>query len=256
MSSSIPFEALEGLMRKAFIEGEAEPGLFWDAFLKANLYVPVSTGGETGYKPGPQKAEGLEEFPVLLGVDSSGNHVLWLFTSPHVMSDYTERDLAYLELPAPTILSNLIDSDYEVVLIGPERLTLSLHPDLISSLADGKVPEPMDQEMKLVSKSAKVEVSEIKEGVDKLAARFSGLFQTEPTVLEATFIQISDDSGPRILLGLKLSDESKPNFRRVAALIAKASEGVLEKGKTMDITLIGGSLKDAFEKFGKPFFKR
>jgi hypothetical protein len=129
MSSSIPFEALEGLMRKAFIEGEAEPGLFWDAFLKANLYVPVSTGGETGYKPGPQKAEGLEEFPVLLGVDSSGNHVLWLFTSPHVMSDYTERDLAYLELPAPTILSNLIDSDYEVVLIGPERLTLSLHPD-------------------------------------------------------------------------------------------------------------------------------
>jgi hypothetical protein len=42
----------------------------------------------------------------------------------------------------------------------------------------------------------------------------------------------------------------------IKGMIARASEGVLDKGKTLDITLISGSLKDAFEKFGKPFFKR
>jgi hypothetical protein len=193
MTSQIPHEALEGLMRKAFIEGEAEPGLFWDAFLKANLCVPISTGGESGFKPGPQKAEGLEEFPVLLGVDSSGNHVLWLFTSPHVMADYTERDLAYLELPAATVMANVRDSDYEIVLIGPARLTLSLHPDLVNSLADGKVPEPAEQDMKLVSKSAKVEVSELKEGGDKLAARFSDVFENEPLILRLLSVIRSQD---------------------------------------------------------------
>lgn len=255
MSSLIPHDALEGLMRKAFLEGVVEPGLFWDAFLKANLYVPISTG-EGGFKPGPQKAEGLEEFPVLLGVDSSGSHVLWLFTSPTVMTDYTERDLAYLELPSGTILTNLRDSEYEVVLIGPERLTLSLHPDLIESLADGKVPEPADQEMKLVSKKSQVQVGAVDDDTGPLEGRFKTLFENDDSVREAVFIKITDDSGPRLLLGLKLTDESKQNFRRVAGLIAKASEGVLEKGKTMDITLIGGSLKDAFEKFGKPFFKR
>lgn len=253
--SPIPHDALEGLMRKAFLEGVVEPGLFWDAFLKASLFVPISTG-EGGYKPGPQKAEGLEEFPVLLGVDSSGTHVLWLFTSPGVMTDYTERDLAYLELPSATILSNLRDTEYEVVLIGPERLTLSLHPELIESLADGKVPEPAEQEMKLVSKKSQVQVGPVDDDTGPLEERFTHLFQDEETVLEATFIKISDDSGPRLLLGLKLADESKQNFRKVAGLIAKASEGVLEKGKTMDITLIGGSLKDAFSKFGKPFYTR
>ncbi len=172
------------------------------------------------------------------------------------MADYTERDLAYLELPVTTVLSNVRDSDYEVVLIGPERLTLSLDPQLIDSLADGKVPEPAEQEMKFISKKSQVQVGAPVDDTKALEERFAQLFDDEPTVVEAVFIQISDEGGARLLLGLHLTDESKPNFRRVAGLIAKASEGVLEKGKTMDITLIGGSLKDAFDKFGKPFFKR
>jgi hypothetical protein len=42
----------------------------------------------------------------------------------------------------------------------------------------------------------------------------------------------------------------------VAEVVAKAAEGILDKGSTMDITLMNGSLKDAFAKWGKPFFKR
>jgi hypothetical protein len=251
----IPSEALEGLMRKAFIDGDVEAGLFWDAFIKSNVYVPLSQ--PTGeMKTGRQKADGLEEFPVLLGVDSKGTHVLWLFTSPAVMLDYTERDLPYLELSATTVLNNVRDSEHEVVLIGPERLTLSLHPDLISSLADGNVPEPVDKKMKTVPKEAEVQVGPVQESTLALEERFKELFDSESSVLEATFIEVADDSGPRLLLGMRLSDESKANFRHIAALIAKASEGVLGKGKTMDITLINGSLKGAFEKYGKPFFQR
>lgn len=243
-------------MRKVFIDISVEPGLFWDALLKANLYVPLADRNSKDVKTGWQIAEGGEEFPVLLGVDSKGKHVLWLFTSPAVMADYTERNLSYLEMPSPSLMANARNIEHDVVLIGPERLTLSLHMELVDSLADGRVPEPQDGDVRHIPKDARVQVGPVGEEARLLEERFNELFKTLPDVLEGVFVKISDESGERLLLGLKLTDESKEAFRKAASLVARAAEGVLERGETMDITLISGSLKDAFAKHGKPFFKR
>ena len=45
---NIPPEAIEGLMQKAFVEWAVEPGLFWDAFLKSTLFIPISEKSEEG----------------------------------------------------------------------------------------------------------------------------------------------------------------------------------------------------------------
>lgn len=243
----IPPKAVEGLMTKAFVDETVAAGLFWDALLKCNLYVPVS-----------ERAVGAEEdeIPMLLGVGGGGELVVWLFTSPEVMASYTERQLTFRDVPARTLFASVSDSEHEVVLIGPDGLTLSLHPDLIATLADGKVPEAPEEEMKMVSKQAAINVGAPSLNSETLEARFRELFEKLPQVAQASFIQVADDAGPRLLLGLRLDDQTEDRLREVAALVAKAAEGVLEKGKTMDITLIDRSLKGAFEKWGKVFYTR
>ncbi|MCB4756799.1 MAG: SseB family protein [Elusimicrobia bacterium] len=264
----IPPDALEALMRKVFLEKAMSPGLFWDALLKANLFVPTAKSGETLVTKTETPAPG-EEFPMVLGVDSEGRHIAWLFTSPQVLKDYTEQDLPYVEIAAGQIFERFKETAYDVVLIGPEQLTLKLHPKLVSSLAEGKVPEEGD--IPNMAREARVFAGPAVPAAEALEKRFSDLFQTLPEVQEAVFIQVADESflppegasgadfrpaGCRLLLGLRLKLESKEEFQRVAHLIAQATEGVLGRGETMDITLINGSLKTAFEKFGKPFFKR
>jgi hypothetical protein len=244
----IPSKAVEGLMAKAFIEQTVASGLFWDALLKCHLFVPISE------KPEPNAGD--DEIPVLLGVGSGGELVIWLFTSPESMHAYTERKLAYKEVPARTLLASVADSDHDVVLIGPDGLTLSLHPDLITTLADGKVPEPADEQIKTVAKQAQIYVGPPSMETKALEERFKTLFEGMPQVLEATFLQVSDDAGPRLLLGLRLKKPDEDALREVAGLVARAAEGILDKGQTMDITLVDRSLKAAFEKWGKPFFKR
>jgi hypothetical protein len=244
----IPIKAVEGLMTKAFIEQSVASGLFWDALLKCHLYVPVSEK--------PEQPAGDDEIPVLLGVGSTGELVIWLFTSPEAMNSYTERKLTYRELPARTLLASVSDSDHDVVLIGPDGLTLSLHPDLIATLADGKVPEPAEEPVKTLGKQAQIYVGPPSMETKPLEQRFVSLFEKMPQVQEATFLQVSDDAGPRLLLGLRLNEGTEDALREVAGHVARAAEGILEKGQTMDITLIDRSLKAAFEKWGKPFFKR
>lgn len=244
----IPSKAVEGLMTKAFVEQTVAAGLFWDALLKCHLYVPVSDK--------PDQASGDDEIPVLLGVGSGGELVIWLFTSPEAMTTYTERQLPYREVSARTLLASVADSEHDVVLIGPDGLTLSLHPELIATLADGKVPEAAEEQVKSASKEAQIFVGPPSMETGPLAERFRELFSTMPQVLEATFLQVADDAGPRLLLGLRLVEPDENVLREVAGLVARAAEGVLEKGKTMDITLIDRSLKGAFEKWGKPFYKR
>jgi len=263
----IPSNALETLMRKVFLENAIEAGLFWDALLKSNLYVPLAED-----KP-KEKAEEVpletpDGFPMLLGVDGDGNNIVWLFTSPAIMKEYLQHDYPHLEIGATEILSHFEETRNDVVLIGPDQLTLKLHPKLIASLAEGKVPEGL--ESKNMAKESKVFVGPATEDAAALESRFKELFNSIPEVMEAVFIQVADDAivpatedasatepaNARLLLGLRLQTESREEFQRIAQLIAKASEGVLDKGRTMDITLIDGSLKEAFSKFGKAFFTR
>lgn len=243
----IPSRAVEGLMTKAFLEGTMAAGLFWDALLKCALYVPVQVDA-----PGAEE----DEIPMLLGVGTNGELVVWLFTSPEAMASYTERELTFKSVPARSLFASVADSEHEVVLIGPDGLTLSLHPDLIATLADGKVPETPEEEVRYIPKKADVAVGEPSAESLPLEACFREAFAGMPEILEAAFIQVADDAGSRLLLGLRLVDQTEDGLRDVAGVVAKAAEGVLDKGKTMDITLIDRSLKGAFEKWGKFFYRR
>lgn len=242
----IPAAALEGLMKKAFQEQAVNPGLFWDALLNAHLVVPLAA----------EREEKEGQIPILLGVDSEGNHVVWLFTSSQAMVEYIERDQRFLVMPSRDLFNQLQNNEHEIVLIGPDGLTLNMHPDLIASLAEGRVPEQPQEEIRNIPKDTSVMVGSPSEDTSALESKFKELFANVPDVLEACFIQIADDSGSRLLLGVRLTDESKDRFKQVAGLVAKAAEGVLEPGKTMDITLLDRSMKGAFEKWGKSFFKR
>lgn len=234
-------------MTKAFLEGTVAAGLFWDALLKCHLYVPVAVN-----------ARGAEEdeIPMLLGVGANGELVVWLFTSPEIMASYTERELTFKAVNARSLFASVADSEHEVVLIGPDGLTLSLHPDLIATLADGKVPEAPEEEIRTVPKDTTVSVGAPSDDSLDLEERFREVFSTMPEVIEAAFVQVGDDAGSRLLLGLRLEDQTEDGLRDVAGVVAKTAEGILEKGKTMDITLIDRSLKGAFEKWGKFFYCR
>ncbi len=242
----IPSAALEGLMKKAFQEQAVSPGLFWDALLNSNLVAPLS----------PSTEDRENQVPILLGVDSQGKHVIWLFTSPQAMVEYVEQDLKFLTMASRDLFKKLAGSTHEIVLIGPEGITLNLHPEFVASLAEGRVPEIPTEEIRHIPKDTAVQVGKPTDDPSKLESRFKELFTKLPEVLEATFIQIADDSGSRLLLGVRLQDESRERFKHIAGLVAHAAEGVLEKGKTMDITLLDRSMKGAFEKFGVAFFKR
>lgn len=250
----IPSEAIENLMKKVFEEGGAATGLFWDAFLNANVFIPLSKpkGGEHAQKLAYSPNESI---PILLGVDADGGHVIWVFTSLEVMVDYTEQDLDYLSLRASEFLQRVKGNKHDVVLIGPNGITLRLHPGLVASLADGKVPEAPVEEVRHVPKESPIHVGKAIDSA-ALEARFKTLFSELPDVLEACFIQIEDDAGSRLLLGIQLREETREKLKDIAAVVARAAEGVLDKGKTMDITLLNGSLKEAFAKWGTTFFKR
>jgi len=246
----IPAEALEGLMKKAFQEQSVNPGLFWDAFVNAHLVVPLA---------GPKvevESEDDRQIPLLLGMDSEGKYVVWIFTSPQAMVDYVEKDLRYLTMSSRDLLKQLVGNSHEIVLIGPDGITLNLHPDLVSSLAEGRVPEQPAEEIRHIPKDTVVSVGKPVDDPTALESKFKELFLTLPEVLEGCFIQIADDAGSRLLLGVRLQDESREAFKRIASLVANAAEGVLEKGKTMDITLLDRSMKAAFEKWGTPFYKK
>src|ERR1044071_189180 len=221
-SPLIPTEALEGLMKKAFVDQEAPAGLFWDALLKANLYTPLVKGTEP--RAATEEDE-MEEYPLLLGVDANGENVIWLFTSPAVMTGYIEQELPYLELGSQKMFSKLQEVEYEVVLIGPNGLTLGLHPQLIKTLSEGKVPEGSDQKIRHIPKDAEVFVGAPSENTKELEDRFIDLFKKIPGVQEASFVQISDDAGSRLLLGLKLEKESREELKIVAQRVAEAAEG-------------------------------
>ena len=243
-------------MTKAFLEGAIQPGLFWDALLKSNLYVPVADGAET---QGEDKGDtDFKDVPMRLGVDSQGRRVVWLFTSPDVMVEYTEQELPFFGMNAVALFQRLRDSEHDIVLIGPEGLTLKLHPKLIRTLAEGQVPEIPNEEIRDIPKNAPVQVGAPDEtSSEALGQRFTGLFEDLPEVREATFIQIFDEpNGSRLLLGLRLTENNRERLRIIAGLVAKAAEGIMDKNTMMDITLIDGSLKKAFEKWGKTFFKR
>lgn len=242
-------------MKKVFVDMAVDPGLFWDAILRAHLFVPVSKAA------GPEAESGVDseaegEIPVVLGRDAKGNDVLWLFTSPKVIEEYTEQKLPYLELPSPKIFSTVKHLKYPIVLIGPGQVTLEMDSALVGTLSEGRVPEKTEENIRYIAKETQVMVGAPMEDRAPLENKFRELFGAQEVVLEASFIQVSDDTGTRLLLGLKLKDESKDEFRRVAHIVANAAEGVLDKGKTMDITLMSGSLKEAFEKYGIVFFKR
>lgn len=251
----IPSEALEGLMKKAFEEQTVDVGLFWDALLNSHLVLPMAPSEAVGTLP-DLPDDGEKQIPILLGQDVDGKYVIWIFTSTFALTEYTEQDLRFVSMPARELFQSIRESTHEIVLIGPAGLTLNLHPELVASLAEGKVPDQPAEEIRTIPKDTAVFVGKPTDEVAALEARFRTLFSNLPDVLEACFIQISDDAGSRLLLGLRLVDQSQENFKRIAGVIAKAAEGVLEKGKTMDITLLNKSLKDAFEKWGKPFFKR
>lgn len=242
-------------MKKVFLESSLDPGLFWDGLLNAHLYVPLADHAR-GFKKTHKEIESFDSVPVLLGVDSKGENILWIFTSPEVMVDYTEKNLTYIEVPAQKMMSLVKDASHEVILIGPERITLNLDPRLMNSLSLGKVPEPPKEEIKYIPKESGLQVRSPIIETGPLEEKFKILFENVPEVLEATFVQIADASGERLLLGIKLENESKESFRLVAQLIARAAEGVLEKGKTIDITLIRGSLEKAFEKYGEAFYEK
>jgi hypothetical protein len=250
----IPPSALEGLMKKTFVEQGTSAGLFWDALLKANLYAPLVKGTEPAHWE--SDTEDLDDYPLLLGSDSEGKNIVWLFTSPSALKAYIEDDLPSLELPARQLFGKVSDIDYDIVLIGPEGITLGLHPELIQNLAEGKVPEGGDQKIRFVPKDTKVSVTVPTEDTTVLEGAFTTLFRSLPQVLEACFVEITDDLGTRLLLGLRLEAETRDALRKMAESITRAAEGVLDKGKTMDITLMNGTLKPAFDKYGKVFYKK
>jgi hypothetical protein len=255
MSALIPPSALEGLMRKVFLDRSLAAGLFWDALLKADLFIPLA---EKNAAAAPPTAEtDVRELPLLLGIDDKGTHVAWLFTSSETLVDYTERDLPYVQMNARSLLTNLMKVERDVVLIGPDGLTLRLHPDLMKSLSEGVVPDAANREIRYVPKEATVSVGPAQsEQVTALEGAFATLFGSIADVKEARFIQISDDAGPRLLLGLRLDENSRERLRVVAELVAKAAEGILPNGDSLDITLLDGSLKEAFNKHGKAFYSR
>jgi hypothetical protein len=75
--------------------------------------------------------------------------------------------------------------------------------------------------------------------------------------VEVEVVVVVEEGGdPRLLLGLRLTDTSRAHLKVIAQQVAKAAEGILDKGQSMDITLIDGSLKGAFEKWGKFFYKK
>jgi len=245
--SKIPIEALEGLMRKVFVERSIPPDLFWDAALKADLYVPLS-----------QRSEQEEDKSIQLGVDSKGQNILWVFTSPNVLHEYTERYFTCYGLVGQEMFKKIKDIPHPVILIGPEGITLSLDAKLIQSLADGKVPVLKEKDAEPLTQTLRLKVTRAaEEELKPLEDRFVPLFQALTEVLAASFIKVEDEnSGARLLLGLRLETNNRDSLKRIATEVAKAAEGVLDQGKTMDITLIDGSLKDAFEKWGKTFYKK
>ncbi|MFN0117016.1 MAG: SseB family protein [Elusimicrobiota bacterium] len=249
--SLIPSEALEGLMKKAFIENAAPPGLFWDALIKAKLFVPIDS------KEKIQHNDDLpDRLPMRLGLDSKGQYIAWAFTSPQAMVSYTESDMTFLGMPAQLLLKRLQFLEFDMVLIGPEGLTLGLDSKLVDNLIKGEVPEAPISEIRNIPQDAQMLVGAPTISTEMLEKKLLTLFLELKEVVAASFLQIQDDKGDRLLLGLTLSDESKDDLRRVASYVAGAAEGVLEKGNSIDITLINGSLKAAFEKYGKNFFKR
>ncbi len=245
----IPSQALEGLMRKAFREQTIHPGLFWDALLGANLIAPLAAKSKE-----TEIAPDSKSLPLLLGDGPDGEHVVWLFTSPEAMLEYTEQQLRYVTMESRELLRTVLQSQKNIVLIGPEGLTLKLSRQLLESLAAGKVPTQPVEEERTIPKEAMIYVGPRSDDATVLEARFRNLFSNHPEVLEADFVQIRDDGGSRLLLGLKLEDESREAFQAIAGFVAKAAEGALPPGKTMDITLTSGSLKEAFVRFGKPFY--
>lgn len=247
----IPPEALEGLFRKAFLDRTLQPGLFWEGLLKSDLYVPVSELVEP-----PEDDADSTELPVVLGQDEGGKRVAWLFTSPNAMIEYMEKEFPVLAMAAPKLLGRVLDFNVDIVLIGPDGIVLRLHPELVRGLADGRAPDGLEEEERTIPKEAQVYVGRPSEDTTALETRFAELFRELPLVLEAQFLQISDESGPRLVMGLKLSDDSHDSLRQVGELIAKAAQGVLDKGKQMEVTLINRSLKGAFDKWGRTFFKR
>ncbi len=248
----IPPEALEGLMVKAFLEQNVAPGLFWDALLKSDLYVPLASPSSHP----PSRTESIDEIAVLLGEDSRGKQVVWLFTSASTLLDYVGKEILYRNFSAPAIFDGIKDSTHEIVLIGPDGLTLNLHRKLVASLAKGEVPERAGEELRSVPKEAEIQVGPPADDREALTGKFKALFESLPEVVEAAFIQIADEVGSRLLLGLRLTEESRAHLKAAAEKVAKAAEGILDKGKSMDITLIEGSLKEAFAKWGETFFKR
>jgi hypothetical protein len=251
VSAKIPAEAIEGLMKKAFIEETISPELFWDALLNASLTVPLAKNIDS--------SDPTAQIPMLLGQHPDGDDVVWLFTSPTALKNYTEQDLPSVDVESQSIFSKVQTLEHEVLLIGPQNLTLSLHPDLIDALAEGRVPdfqfsgveqkEGQEGELRL-------QVTAPTEKTAELEKRFTVLFQTMPDILEAAFVQVSDRLGSRLLLGITMAQESRDALRSAAERVASSAEGALHKGKSMDITLINGSLKEAFEKWGKFFYKK
>lgn len=247
----IPPEALEGLFRKAFLDRTLQPGLFWEGLIKSDLFVPVAQGAEV---PDPD-TDGAE-IPIVLGQDETGKRVAWVFTSPGAMVEYMEKEFPVMAMAAPRLLKRVLEFEVDIVLIGPDGVVLRLHPELVRGLSEGKAPETLEEEERTVPKEAQVYVGRPSEDTTALEARFKELFETVPEVKEAQLLQMSDDAGPRLVMGLRLNDDSKDALRRVGELIAKAAQGVLDKGKSMEVTLINRSLKGAFEKWGKTFFRR
>ena len=252
--AKIPIEALEGLMKKVFLDKKVEPGLFWDAVLKSNLYIPLSNPDKA--ESGSLITHNEKKWPVQMGLDAKGNSILWLFTSPDIMFEYTEEQFSHLELEGQNMFSKIKDIEFEVILIGPEQITLSLAPPLIQTLAEGKTPSLPEETYRNIAKDAKVNVGKPVDNTKALEKEFSKIFKKNAEISEALFMQISDDAGSRLLLGLKMKEENRDQLRRIAGLVAKAAEGVLEPGKTMDVTFVNGSLKDAFAKWGKSFYKK
>ncbi|OVE77161.1 hypothetical protein BVX98_03375 [bacterium F11] len=252
--ASIPTDALEGLMRKVFLEKKVEPGLFWDAILKAPLFVPLADSDKQ--ESGSYIEHGERQWAVQLGIDSKGRNIFWLFTSPAVMTVYTERKFSHLSLSGQDMFDRIKEITHEIILVGPDDITLSLDLKLVQSLASGKVPQPNEGIIRHMQKDAQVSVGNPSEETEQLEERFIKLFEEHPEVEQASFVQISDETGSRLLLGLRMKEENRDTLRTMASYIAKAAEGILERGKTIDITFISGSLKGAFEKWGKNFYRK
>lgn len=239
-------------MKKVFQEQSVQPGLFWDAVLKADLVLPLTRPFEEDMA----QSNGMEDMPVQLGLDSSGKRILWIFTSVSALEEYTEKSLPCYKCNGKEMFERIKETGLETVLIGPDRITLGLDDKLVDSLAEGTVPQPPAESERVLTKETKLMVSRPSDSTAELEETFSDLFKSMPDVLEAAFLQVSDETGSRLLLGLRLESESRDDLKRVAMRVAKAAEGVMEPGKTMDVTLIGGSLNEAFQKWGKTFYRK